>query len=481
MSSLEEIIFFLGLQVKQKNDGIFISQDKYVADILKKFGFTKVKNANTPMETQNPLLKDEDSEEVDVHMYRSMIGSLMYLTSSRPAIMFAVCACARYQVNLKVSHLHAVKRFLDEAVYKELDNSLVRAATTASSLETEQDSEVTLRSDKDRINELMKLCTNLQSRVIDLKKTKTTQALEIDSLKRRVKKLEKKQMSRTHKLKRLYKISLIARVDSSEDEQSLGEDASKQERKINDVDADEDITLVNDQDDAEMFDVNDLHGEEVFVEKEVVDKEVNAAGEVNAASIATTVSTAATITTEEVTLAKALAELKDDVQAKIDTDYQMAERLQAEEQQELSDKEKATLFMQLLEKRKKFFAAKKAEEKRNKPPTQAQQRKIMFTYLKNVEGKKLKDLKNKYFNSIKKMFDRAFKRVNTFVDFKIELVEGSSKRAREKLTQESSKKQKVNDDKETTELKKLMEIIPDKEEVAIDAIPLAVKSSKIVD
>ncbi|GKD29961.1 putative ribonuclease H-like domain-containing protein [Tanacetum coccineum] len=66
--------------------------------------------ASTPMETQKPLLKDEDGEEVDVHLYRSMIGSLMYLTSSRLDIMFAVCACARYQVNLKVLHLHAVKR-----------------------------------------------------------------------------------------------------------------------------------------------------------------------------------------------------------------------------------------------------------------------------------------------------------------------------------------------------------------------------------
>ncbi|GKA47809.1 putative ribonuclease H-like domain-containing protein, partial [Tanacetum coccineum] len=110
MSSMGELTFFLGLQVKQKNDGIFISQDKYVAEILKKFGFTEVKTASTPMETQKPLLKDEDGEEVDVHLYRSMIGSLMYLTSSRPDIMFAVCACARYQVNPKVSHLHAVKR-----------------------------------------------------------------------------------------------------------------------------------------------------------------------------------------------------------------------------------------------------------------------------------------------------------------------------------------------------------------------------------
>ncbi|GJS58457.1 ribonuclease H-like domain-containing protein [Tanacetum coccineum] len=82
MSSMGELTFFLGLQVKEKEHGIFISQDKY----------------------------DEDGEEVDVHMYRSMIGSLMYLTSSRPDIMFALCACSRYQVNPKVSHLHAMKR-----------------------------------------------------------------------------------------------------------------------------------------------------------------------------------------------------------------------------------------------------------------------------------------------------------------------------------------------------------------------------------
>ncbi|GKA74558.1 putative ribonuclease H-like domain-containing protein, partial [Tanacetum coccineum] len=70
MSSMGELTFFLGLQVQQKKDGIFISQDKYVGEILKKFGFTEVKTASTPMETQKPLLKDEDGEEVDVHMYR---------------------------------------------------------------------------------------------------------------------------------------------------------------------------------------------------------------------------------------------------------------------------------------------------------------------------------------------------------------------------------------------------------------------------
>ncbi|GJX29292.1 uncharacterized mitochondrial protein-like protein [Tanacetum coccineum] len=109
MSSMDELTFFLGLQVKQKKDDIFISQDKYVEEILKKFKFTEVKTASTPMETQKPLLKDEDDEEVDVYMYWSMIGSMMYLTSSRSDIMFAVCVCDRYQANLKVSNLYAMK------------------------------------------------------------------------------------------------------------------------------------------------------------------------------------------------------------------------------------------------------------------------------------------------------------------------------------------------------------------------------------
>ncbi|GKC33914.1 putative ribonuclease H-like domain-containing protein [Tanacetum coccineum] len=95
MSSMGELTFFLGLQVKQKDDGIFISQDKYVADILKKFDFATGKTTSTPIETNKALLKDEEAADVDVHLYRSMIGSLMYLTASRPNIMFAVCACAR--------------------------------------------------------------------------------------------------------------------------------------------------------------------------------------------------------------------------------------------------------------------------------------------------------------------------------------------------------------------------------------------------
>ncbi|GJU66305.1 hypothetical protein Tco_1252564 [Tanacetum coccineum] len=431
----------------------------------------------------------------------------------------------------------------DKAVHKELGDSLVRAVTTASSLEAEQDSGGgprcqetmrdtiaqtrfenvskhsndsllargnTLRSDEDRLklNELMELCTTLQNRVLDLEKTKTTQQNEIASLKRRVKKLEKENRSRTHKLKRLYKVGLTARVEPSGDEEiSVQDDADK-----------------------EMFDVDALNGEEVFV----AGKNENVVEEVVDAAQVSTAATTVTITTEEITLAQALEALKTlkpkvkwivfqeqsttttittislqqsqdkgkgimieepvkpikkkvqimideevalklqaefdkeerlgrekskkekeanialieewyDIQAKIDVDYQLTERWQAQEQEELSNAEKATLFQQLLEKRRKHFAAKRAEEKRNKPPIKAQQKKMMCTYLKNMEGYKLNDLKLKDFDSIQEMFDRAFKRVNTFEDYRTELVEGKEKRA---VMQENVKNQKVEDDKE---------------------------------
>ncbi|GJZ39910.1 putative ribonuclease H-like domain-containing protein [Tanacetum coccineum] len=222
MSSMGELTFFLGLQVQQRHDGIFISQDKYVDEILKKFNYTDVKSTSTLVDLEKPLVKDRDGNDVDEHLYRSMIGSLMYLTTSRPDIMFVVCACARFQVTPKTSHLTAVKRIFrylkgkptlglwyssdslfelvaythsdyarttqdrksttggcqflgnrliswqckkqtvvatstteaefvaaasccgqvsDEAVHKELGDRMERAATTASSLEAEQDSE----------------------------------------------------------------------------------------------------------------------------------------------------------------------------------------------------------------------------------------------------------------------------------------------------------------------------------------------------
>nr|GEU62885.1 copia protein [Tanacetum cinerariifolium] len=243
----------------------------------------------------------------------SMIGSLMYLTSSRPIIVFVVYACARYQVNPKVLHLHDVRRILDEVIHKKLGDSLVRAATTASSLEADQD--------------------------------------------------------------------------------SVGEEVFVAEQDV----------------------VKDDKGKGIMIEEPMKPKKK----------------------IKSDLIKKLLKGYKDDIHAKINADHQLAERLQAQEQEELSDA--------------------------------------------NMEGYKLKDLKSKEFDKIQEMFDRAFKRLNTFEDIITELVKGKEKRAGEELIQESTKKQKVEDDKETAELKKLMEIIPYKEEVAIDAIPLAIKSSRIVD
>ncbi|GJV18795.1 putative ribonuclease H-like domain-containing protein [Tanacetum coccineum] len=189
-----------------------------------------------------------------------------------------------------------------------------------------------------------------------------------------------------------------------------------------------------------------------------------------------------------------------DTKAKINVDYELAQRLQGEEQEELSDEEKAKLFVQLMEARKKHFAAKRAKEQRSKPPTKAQNRKTIATKRVNtfvdmdtevVEGsskragtevvkEKANQLKNKSYDEIQKLFDRAMKRVNQFLDMDTEVVEGSSKRACNELEQETKKKQKKDDDKEIAELQMLVNIIPDEEEVSIDAIPLATKPPVIV-
>ncbi|GKB97620.1 hypothetical protein Tco_0983757 [Tanacetum coccineum] len=260
---------------------------------------------------------------------------------------------------------------------------------------------------------------------------------------KRVKKLEKKGGSRTHKLKILYRVGRSARVVSFK-EASLGdqEDASKQGRKIDDIDKDVEITLVDETqgryEDEDLFGVNNLDGDDVVVESEVTDKAGEKRNIVEEVVVVTDVVTilvsVATITNVELTLAQTLAELKsarpktkgvvmqepsesittttptpitsskdkgkairlqaqfdkeeriarekeeanaaliaqwNDIQDKVETDYELAQSLQAEEQEELTIEEMSKLFQQLSEKRRKHFAAKRAEERRNRPPTKA--------------------------------------------------------------------------------------------------------------
>ena len=112
MSLVGELTYFLGLQVKQMEDSIFLSQSKYAKNIVKKFGMENASHKRTPAPTHLKLSKDEAGTSVDQSLYRSMIGSLLYLTASRPDITYAVGVCARYQANPKISHLNQVKRIL---------------------------------------------------------------------------------------------------------------------------------------------------------------------------------------------------------------------------------------------------------------------------------------------------------------------------------------------------------------------------------
>jgi hypothetical protein len=112
MSMMGELTFFLGLQIKQTHEGTFVHQGKYTKDLLRKFDMGEAKPLSTPMSTTTALDEDQEGEAVDQKEYQSMIGSLLYLTATRPDIQFAVCLCARFQSSPRTSHRQAVKRYL---------------------------------------------------------------------------------------------------------------------------------------------------------------------------------------------------------------------------------------------------------------------------------------------------------------------------------------------------------------------------------
>ncbi|GJW26799.1 hypothetical protein Tco_0040610 [Tanacetum coccineum] len=400
----------------------------------------------------------------------------------------------------------------DEAVNEEMDDSLERAATTATSLNAEQDrgninktqskatpNEAssqgttssggprcqetmgdtiaqtrfenvfktsndpllargnTLRSGEDslKLNELMELCINLQQRVLDLETTKTTQANEIASLKRRVKKLKWRNKSRTHRLKRMYRVGLSRRVESSKDKGLGEEDASKQGR-IADIDANKDIYLVNVHTDEDMFGVNDLDGDEVIVNnvdvvktaeetRNVVEevtvviekaKLVSDAKEtVNAA--ATTVSTASTILVSAATTTTTTTAIITDVEDK--GKGIIIEEPVVEQVKPMKRLEQIRLDEELAFK----LQAKEEEEERlvREKSHQTEEANIVWDDVQ-AKTKKPKNLKNKSFANIQELFDKAMKRANTFVDYRTELVEESSKKAEIEL-EENSKKAEV--------------------------------------
>ena len=112
MSIVGELTYFSRLQVMQTDSGIYINQSKYARNLVKRFGLDKATHARTPMAANAKLTNDPSSESIDVTLYRSMIGCLLYLIASQPDIAFSVGVCSRFQYNPKVSHLNAVKRII---------------------------------------------------------------------------------------------------------------------------------------------------------------------------------------------------------------------------------------------------------------------------------------------------------------------------------------------------------------------------------
>ncbi|GJV59010.1 hypothetical protein Tco_1465110 [Tanacetum coccineum] len=333
----------------------------------------------------------------------------------------------------------------DEALYEEMDDSLVRATTTATGLDAEQDRvNINKTQSKATPNEPSSLGTSLgggprrqdtmgdtiaQTGFENVSKTSNDSLLAGVNTPRS----DEDRLKLNELMEFCTKLSV--RVISS-DEASLGdqEDASKQGRKIDDIDKYAEITLVHETlgsyGDEEMFDTGVLDGDEVLAEPEVTIKDVNLS--VDEVTLAQAVAVLKTVNTrpkakglviheeeqattliissqqpshvkahdkgkgimlkkkkKKVLAEKSSYEIKeanivawDNVQAMIDVDYQMAQQMQAEEQDKLSIKEKSELFVQLLEARKKHFAAMRAQEERNKPPTKAQKRNTMSTYLK---------------------------------------------------------------------------------------------------
>nr|GEX15121.1 hypothetical protein [Tanacetum cinerariifolium] len=447
------------------------------------------------MKTQKHLLKDKDGEEVDVHIYRLMIGSLMYLTYSRPDIMFATTAKSKtingevqihalaygMKVYLNIfgqqldglpTHkekyvvsFHTKKVFvnmkrigkgffgketplfptmvgpnqvqMDKAVHKEMGDSLVRATTTTSSLKAEQDS-----------GNIAKTQTKATSNELSSQKTISGDGPRHQDT-----------MRDTFAHTRL--------ISSSDDEALDKEDISKQGR-IDEIDVDEDIALVSTHDDVSSQD------------NIVQDEFIEDVGEEEVVEVVTTAKIIIDAVIDDVQVTTAITDIPVSAADIIVTTA-------------LTITAKSTKTN--VEKRRKLFAVKRNEEKRNKPPTKAQQRSLMCNYSKNMDGWKPKALKNKSFAKIQELFDKAMKRINNFIDFRTELVEESlkkvkaettqesgSKKEADKLEQERSKKQKFEDDKESEELKKCLEIIPDnRDDITIDATPLSSKSPTIVD
>nr|GEV53532.1 hypothetical protein [Tanacetum cinerariifolium] len=448
MSSMGELTFFLGLQVKQKKNGIFINQDKYVAETLKKFGLTEEKPASTPIDTGKPLLKDPYGEDVDVHTYNSMIGLLMYLTSSRPDIMFAVNDVTRLQAQVNKKKLvvtEAAIREIEEEGDADEHVKDITAGDDAQGDDTAAHGEVPTVTQKPSIPSPTPIIPPSQPPQ-DIPSTsheqqtppQSPQALEITKLKRRVKELEKGNKDRVLNLEGCRRI--IDEMDK--DDAVVLMDEKEEDKKVEEAKVDESAQVQGRQAEtqAEIYKIDMDHALKVL-------KVVTAASSETATAASAIISAAkpkvpvATITAAKVAAAP-------------------------------SRRRKGVL------KAKEDPVVQRYQVIKRKLQTEAQARKNMMMYLKNVAGFKLDYFKGMSYDDIRPIFEAKFNSNIKFLLKTKEHMEEEKNKALQSINetpaQKAAKMRKLN--KEVEDLKRHLEIMPDEDDdVYTESTPLARK------
>ncbi|GJU15909.1 uncharacterized mitochondrial protein-like protein [Tanacetum coccineum] len=478
------------------DDGIFISQDKYMDEILNNFGFSTIKTASTPMETSKPLMKDKSAEYVDVHLYRSMTGSLMYLTSLRPDIMYnqiihkgwlkwnatttedgievktvneslGKVSAARLLTNARLPLVLQLLRNADfDEILDNLNANPIRYSLTvfANMKRKRKDFSRTVsplfqsmlasqavegEGGSPRRQDTILRDRPAQTRFLALENIKTAQDLEITNLKKRVKKLEKKTNSELHNFtggySKLGYSLLLKRVWDAETQGRFGHDTEINTASTSITTASINITTAEPVITASapvatagvsVSTVEPKKSKEKGVSSETATRLTRGVIMKEASETATIPIRLQAKLDEEVRLERereeeasnaTLIKEWDSIKARIDADAQLAKRLQAKETEQI------------------------VEEQRNKPPTKAEQRNKMCIYMKHMAGYKDKNFKGKSFDAIKQMFDKAYKQVNDFVPMDTKSSRNkavSKKRVGERPSNESAKRQKIEDDAE---------------------------------
>nr|GEV95259.1 retrotransposon protein, putative, unclassified [Tanacetum cinerariifolium] len=525
MSSMGELTFFLGLQVKQKKDGIFINQDKYVAEMLRKFGLTEGKSASTPIDTEKPFLKDPDGEDVDVHNYISMIGSLMYLTLSRPDIMFTVNDVTRLQALVNKNRVVVTEVAIREVLrlddaegvdclpnkervgkwFSGVDTPLYEGMLVAQEIEEEGDTDEQVedvsagdaahRDDSaahgevptvqppspppppqpqqvadfpmSLLQEALDACVALTRRVENLEYDKVASSRN-NKVEKKGKKLENGNKGRM--IAEMDKDGAIVLMDYEEEEDKKVEEAK--------------VVKSAQEDETEPAEVQEVV--DVVITAKLITKVVTAASEIVTAASVIIFTTepqvpAATLSSAPARVATASKEpkpLKKKQQIEMDEEY--ARKLHAELNKDI-DWDVAIDHVKL--KAKEDPAVQRYQAMKRKPQTEAQAKKNMMMYLKNVVGFKLDYFKGMSYDDIRPIYKAKF---NSNVDFLLktkEQMEEEENRAlqtiNETLAEKVAKRRKLNE--EVEDLKRHLEIVPDKDDDVYTEATLLARKVPVVD